>query len=206
MISLKNILLHTIFILFVSCCGTGGCPFIDSSYSNGELETTPIIENKAIPTQQDKQELVVKEKTQPEVKSDTSQSHITAVDKKMAIKEKITKVHKVKEVSKKITTPKKNIPKAKFVPFTNAPEVINSISPSYPQYELDNGIEGIVYIQFRIDTLGNVAESYIAKSSKNDNLDNAALNAVQTSKWQPARNQGKSVSVWQTLPFEFKLR
>ena len=200
MINLKNILLHTIFILFVSCCGTGGCDFFN------KIETRPQIENENLPDKQNKQELIVEEKAQPQVKNDISQSTIPTVDKKPVIKEKTPKQHKEKQVFKKVTKPIKNIPKPKFVPFTNAPEVINSISPSYPKYELDNGIEGTVYIQFRIDTLGNVAESYVAKSSQNDNLDNAALNAVKTSKWQPAKNQGKSVSVWQTLPFEFKLR
>ena len=96
-------------------------------------------------------------------------------------------------------------PPSNGVAYTNAPETLKPINPEYPKYELDNGIEGIVYIQFRINTEGNVAESYIAKSSNNDNLDSAALNAVLSSKWEPAKNQGELVSVWQTVPFEFKL-
>lgn len=200
MINLKNILLHTIFILFVSCSGTGGCAFFN------KIETIPQIEKEDLPNKRNKEELIVEEKAQPQVKDGISQSTISTVDKKPVIKEDTPKQAKEKQVFKKVTKSKKNIPKAKYVQRTDEPEQINPILPSYPKYELDNGIEGIVYIQFRIDTLGNVAESYIGQSSQNDNLDNAALNAVKNSKWKPAKNQGKLVSVWQTLPFEFKLR
>ena len=125
---------------------------------------------------------------------------------KNVINEKANPENKVNPKSNLIkSNSKKTLPKATYVQFTNAPETITPITPAYPKYELDNGVEGIVYIQFKIDTLGNVSESYIAKSSKNKNLDNAALNAVSSSKWNPAENQGKRVSVWQTLPFEFKL-
>ena len=62
MINLKNILLHTIFILFVSCCGTGGCAFFN------KVETRPQIENEDLPNKQNKQELIVEEKAQPQVK------------------------------------------------------------------------------------------------------------------------------------------
>ena len=144
-------------------------------------------------------------------KPDTKQREIVEIvnespEIKNIVDEKATSENKASLKKNLIKSkPKKTLPKATYVQFTNAPETITPITPAYPKYELENGVEGVVYIQFRIDTLGNVAESYIAKSSKNKNLDNAALNAVSNSKWDPAENQGKRVSVWQTLPFEFKL-
>ena len=119
-------------------------------------------------------------------------------------KNKTIKKQEIKKPVKK-SNKKKTLPTPTYVQFTKPPEPIQSISPEYPKSELDRGIQGVVYIQFRIDTLGNVAESYIAKSSNNTNLDKSALNAVKSSNWNPAENQGKPVSVWQTLPFEFKL-
>lgn len=194
MTKIKYIIFHAIFILFLNCNGSGSCQFFNKNkykknYQNEKesIQIQPITENTILDS-------VIKNQPVDNKKQLTE-------TKKYKVEEMLVK--KDKKIKKK--EPEKTIPKATYVPYTNAPENIDPISPDYPKYELDNGIEGVVYIQFRIDTNGDVAESYIAKSSNNDNLDNAALNAVLSSKWQPAKNQGKLVSVWQTLPFEFKL-
>ena len=189
----KHILLYSTLIFFLQCSGFGGCSLFNKTIKVDEVikkdeQKIIINENKFTATKKVENKLI---KSKKNIKSEKNF--------KKPIKETIAKQKKIEHKSKK------TLPKATYVPFTNAPETIEVINPKYPKHELDNGIEGVVYIQFRIDTSGNVIESYIAKSSENESLDNAALNAVLSSKWQPAKNQGKPVSVWQTLPFEFKL-
>ena len=192
MIKIKRIISHTIFIFFLNCNGSGGCDFFNKNIDG---------ENYSM-----KKEFVKADEIIEIDKPIVNQSPNIDTDKPVEVNVVNDDIPQIKEDEKiENDDAKKTIPKPTYIPYTNAPETLSPISPEYPKYELSNGVEGIVYIQFRIDTKGNVAESYIAKSSNNDNLDNAALNAVLSSKWQPAKNQGELVSVWQTLPFEFKL-
>ncbi len=187
LIKIKYILFYIILTFFIQCSGSGGCSFFKN-----ELE----IQKEIIKSKENNDTLdfhINKMNTEPKkMLSDN-------IESKKNNKSLNANLNKTKNKQKKI------LPKAKYVQFTNPPEPIRPITPNYPKNELNAGIQGVVYIQFKIDTLGNVSESYIAKSSSNINLDNSALNAVKSSKWVPAKNQGESVSVWQTLPFEFKL-
>ena len=99
-------------------------------------------------------------------------------------------------------------PDIKFVAFDTPPVPRSGlgIRPIYPEIAKEAGIEGIVYIQFFIDTKGNVTEAYVKKGLPNTGLDEAALAAVKKSKWKPARQREKKVGVWQTVPVRFVLQ
>ena len=96
-------------------------------------------------------------------------------------------------------------PDVKFIPYDKPPKPIIPIKPNYPEIAQEAGIEGTIYIQFFIDKTGKVTEAWVQKGIPNTGLDEAALSAVQKSKWKPAQQRDKKVGVWQTVPVKFEL-
>ena len=96
-------------------------------------------------------------------------------------------------------------PKVKFIPYDKPPKAIIPIRPIYPEIAQEAGIEGTIYIQFFINEKGNVTEAWVQKGIPNTGLDEAALIAVQKSRWKPAQQRDKKVGVWQTVPVKFEL-
>jgi protein TonB len=96
-------------------------------------------------------------------------------------------------------------PQITFIPFDKPPKARIPIKPIYPEIAQEAGIEGKVWVQFFIDSKGNVTEAYIQKGIPNTGLNEAALNAVLKSKWKPAQQRDKKVGVWQTVPVVFEL-
>jgi len=61
-------------------------------------------------------------------------------------------------------------------------------------------------VKVLIDKNGNVADTEVIKSLGRDNgCDEAAINALKAVKWQPAKQKGKPVKVWVSIPVVFKL-
>jgi protein TonB len=67
------------------------------------------------------------------------------------------------------------------------------------------GVEGIVYIEAKIDKMGNVMDTFI-KKGLGAGLDEEALNAVKTTKFVPGKQRGKPVIVKLVIPIKFVLR
>ena len=85
----------------------------------------------------------------------------------------------------------------------------------YPEDARKNSVEGKVFIQFDIDTAGNVINAEIIDKrltglgdSKDDYcLGQCALDVVESSpKWTPASQRGKNVKMRMRIPISFKLR
>ena len=75
----------------------------------------------------------------------------------------------------------------------------------YPEEAEKNGIGGMVYVQFVIDTTGKVVEPKVIKSVSPE-LDTEALRVVsEMPAWKPGMQRGKPVRVSFTLPVIFKL-
>lgn len=85
------------------------------------------------------------------------------------------------------------------------PEPIKQVQPSYPQAAKKDKIQGKVWVKAWVDETGNVAEASVEKSEASV-LDSAALAAVKQWKFKPAISKGKPVSLWVTIPFQFKLQ
>jgi protein TonB len=75
----------------------------------------------------------------------------------------------------------------------------------YPELAKKAGIEGTVIVQAKIALDGTVEEAIILKGLPNTGFDNAALDAVKRTKWVPAKQRDKDVSVWITIPVAFVL-
>ncbi len=95
-----------------------------------------------------------------------------------------------------------------FVPVEVNPQVdLTGLQRSivYPELAIKAGVEGKVYVRVLIDKYGNAIESKV-EHSDNQLLDDAAIDAVMGATFTPARQNGRPVSCWVTVPIVFALR
>lgn len=75
--------------------------------------------------------------------------------------------------------------------------------PGYPAMAREQGYEGVVLVKAEVLTNGRVGQTVIRKSSGYAILDEAAVNAVKTWKFEPARKSGTPYKTWAELPIKF---
>ena len=119
-----------------------------------------------------------------------------------------------------------------FVPVEKQPMPTANPAPKYPESAIREKVEGVVWLKLVVDTDGNAGKVTVSKSAftrdgieiKMDGLDSlakdvrslsayqimkemneAAVDAAKRWKFIPAMLGGKSVSVWVSIPFKFKL-
>jgi protein TonB len=78
-------------------------------------------------------------------------------------------------------------------------------TPRYPEAARREGVEGVVTLRFEVLANGNVGTVQVQHSAGRDDLDRAALEAVKTWRFEPARRGKEAVAVWVTLPVRFEL-
>ena len=77
---------------------------------------------------------------------------------------------------------------------------------NYPPMAAENDVQGKVIVQFVVDKTGKVGEVKVVRSVDKD-LDHEAIRVCQAlPKFTPGRQNGRPVSVWYTLPIQFKLQ
>jgi len=77
---------------------------------------------------------------------------------------------------------------------------------NYPPMAAENNVQGKVIVQFVVDKTGKVGEVKVVRNVDKD-LDNEAVRVCQAlPKFTPGRQNGRPVSVWYTLPIQFKLQ
>ena len=75
----------------------------------------------------------------------------------------------------------------------------------YPNYAIENNIEGRVIVEFIVNADGTLTNLQI-KRSIHESLDNEALRVVKSMpKWKPGKLHGKQVRVKYVLPISFNL-
>ena len=97
-----------------------------------------------------------------------------------------------------------------FVAYDTPPAPIGGFAAiqknlKYPEVARKAGIEGTVFIEAVIDENGDVTSTKIIKSMGNNGCDQAAQNAIEAVKWEPARQDGKPVKVRISIPIKFRL-
>ena len=76
----------------------------------------------------------------------------------------------------------------------------------YPQYAVENGIQGRVMVDFVIDEKGQVKDVKVSRGVHTV-LDEEAVRVVAASpKWRPGRHRGKKAKVALTVAVEFQLK
>ncbi len=91
--------------------------------------------------------------------------------------------------------------------YEEPPVPIKQVPPKYPKLLKRMGIEGTVVLFVEIKSDGTVGDIEVKKSLKSGKggLDEAAIKAVKKWKFEPAKNAGKPITVWVTLPITFSL-
>ena len=88
----------------------------------------------------------------------------------------------------------------------SAPRALNKILPRYPRSARRKGHEGSVTVEVEVNESGEVSASGVVSSSGHRELDDAALDAVETIRFAPATKDGLNVGGRIRLTFEFKLQ
>lgn len=78
--------------------------------------------------------------------------------------------------------------------------------PAYPAVSRRNRESGVVRLRVQVSAEGRAQEVRIESSSGHRRLDEAALRAVRTWKFVPARRGKESVAAWVIVPIAFRLQ
>jgi TonB family protein len=78
--------------------------------------------------------------------------------------------------------------------------------PVYPDSALRAGIQGVTRLRFEVLATGRVGRVLVEESAGSGDLDRAAVEAVKSWRFEPARRGDQPVAVWVTLPVRFELR
>jgi protein TonB len=84
-------------------------------------------------------------------------------------------------------------------------KVVEMRQPEYPPRCRRMGIEGVVRVQVLVDVTGRVVRALVARTSGDESLDAAALEAVDDWRFEPARHGGVAVESWASVPIKFQL-
>ena len=87
---------------------------------------------------------------------------------------------------------------------TKLPSMKDKLMLSYPERARRENREGTVRVEITIDVAGNVLSAHVIESA-GDVFDNAALDAINRIKFEPAMVGESPVSVRVTIPVKFKL-
>jgi periplasmic protein TonB len=94
---------------------------------------------------------------------------------------------------------------AKLVEVTSFPSVRKQIKPDYPPKLRAEGVEGTVIVEADINVDGDVVEARL-KRATGTAFDEAALQAIRETKYNPARVGREAVPVRVSVPVQFRLR
>ncbi len=83
------------------------------------------------------------------------------------------------------------------------PKIKTSINPKYPKEAKKAKLEGSVEVKIFIDEKGMVAQTIILNGI--DGLNDAAIEAINKAKFEPAQKNGKKKGVWVPTRIKFKL-
>ena len=75
--------------------------------------------------------------------------------------------------------------------------------PRYPGKEQREGVGGTVMLRVTIDASGNVLDVQVERSSRNRNLDRAAIEAARRWKFNPGLSNGRPVGGDVLVPVKF---
>lgn len=78
-------------------------------------------------------------------------------------------------------------------------------TPHYPEAARREGAEGVVTLRFEVLATGKVGTVQVQRSAGRLDLDRAAVEAVRTWLFEPARRGKEAVAIWVTLPVRFEL-
>lgn len=87
----------------------------------------------------------------------------------------------------------------------HAPEPLTQTAPVYPRQLKNKGEEGIVRVEFVVDTQGLVVNAIVVEST-NHGFDGVTLATVARWRFRPGTRAGRKVNVRMRVPIAFSLR
>lgn len=78
--------------------------------------------------------------------------------------------------------------------------------PAYPRLARRRGWQGTVRLDVLVKETGRVSEARVAVSSNHKILDQAALEAVKTWRFEPGRKGDEPIAMWIRVPIRYNLR
>lgn len=85
------------------------------------------------------------------------------------------------------------------------PRALSRPTLEYPARAMAKRLEGFVMLSILIDEEGNVAEVQVIEADPPDTFEEAAISNIKKWKFEPARYQGKPVSIWVNQPISFQV-
>ena len=85
------------------------------------------------------------------------------------------------------------------------PVLIHSVRPKYPRWASEQGLEGTVVVRMLVTEDGRVENAEVVRSSGYGLLDDAALSAVRSYLFRPARKDGEPIKVYVEQEIIFKI-
>jgi protein TonB len=95
-------------------------------------------------------------------------------------------------------------PPADFVPVEKEPQIIKQVKPEYPELAMRAGLEGKVWVKIWVDKDGKPRDVVVLKSDA-EIFNDPAIQAAKQFLFTPAYMNNGPVSVWVSVPFNFKL-
>ncbi len=89
---------------------------------------------------------------------------------------------------------------------TMGPQILSNPAPHYPESCRKAGIHGTTMVGLTISSDGSVSSAWVASSSGNGTLDQAAVNAVYGWQFVPAKQNGVAITCNSQVPITFNLR
>jgi protein TonB len=98
-----------------------------------------------------------------------------------------------------------------FVPYDEPPVPVGGFQAIqkrlvYPEIARKAGVEGRVLVWAQIDMDGSVIRTKVVKSLGPNGCDEAAVDAIKSVAWKPAKQRDRPVKVWVAVPVDFQLR
>ena len=98
-----------------------------------------------------------------------------------------------------------DVPTVPYYDLQVKPTVVDAPAPVYPEAVRNAGIEGSVVVEALLNLDGSVMDARVLKSSGNDMLDAAAVEAALRARFTPAMQRDKAVRVRISQTYRFKL-
>lgn len=88
---------------------------------------------------------------------------------------------------------------------TTGIQILSAPAPSYPESARRAGITGTTVVGMTVSTDGSVSSAWVESSSGNSTLDSAAVSAVYSWRFVPAKQNGTPVTANSRVPITFNL-
>jgi protein TonB len=79
------------------------------------------------------------------------------------------------------------------------------VKPRYPDSARRRGVEGTVIIKAYVTEQGRVEQVQVERSAGHSDLDQAAVEAVERWRFEPARRGRQPIAMWVSIPVRFIL-